>query len=86
MKFVFTKHASEKFGELEKLGWKVTKEHVRKAIEQPKWRGISKHGQETVIILVNKHHILRVIFNREHGRIKVVTFHVARRGRYESTL
>lgn len=86
MKLIFTKHALAKLAVLKGLGWKITKTKVKQTINKPKWRGSSKHGQETAMTLVNSQHILRVIFNREHDRIKVVTLHVARRGRYESTL
>lgn len=86
MKFVFTKHTVAKLAALKELGWKITETKVKQTISKPKWRGSSKHGQETAMALVNSQHILRVIFNREHDRIKVITLHIARRGRYESTL
>ena len=86
MKIVFTKHAKEKFKELEKLGWKVTKEKIKSTVKKPMWRGVSRFGQETTLSLVNKIHILRVILNNEGDIIKIITFHIARRGKYESTL
>jgi len=86
MKFVFTKHAIEKFEELGRLGWRVTRVKIKKTIQKPKWRGISRHGQETAMSLVDPKHIIRVVFNREDGIIKIITFHIARRGKYESTL
>ena len=36
--------------------------------------------------VIDKKHILRVIFKREGDIIKVITVHIARRGKYESTL
>lgn len=86
MKFIFTKHAIEKFAELKRLGWILTKEKIRRTIKKPKWRGISRHGQKTAMSLVDPKHIVRVVFNKEGDIIKVVTFHIARRGNYESTL
>ena len=87
MKFVFTKHAlKDKLPELERLGWKITITKVEKTVRKPRWRGLSRHGQETAMDLVDDNHILRVIFDREDGIIKVITFHIARRGKYESTL
>lgn len=87
MKFVFTKHAAvDKFEEIERLGWKLTKSKIKKTIQKPKWRGVSRHGQETAMSLVDPKHIIRVVFNREDDIIKIITFHIARRGKYESTL
>ena len=86
MKIIFTKHAEEKFKELEKLGWKVTKQKVKNTVKKPVWRGASRFGQETALSFVNKAHILRVILNNEDDIIKIITFYIARRGKYESTL
>lgn len=87
MKFIYTKHAiRDKFPELKRLGWKITKNRVESTVRNPKWRGVSKHGEETAMNLVDDKHILRVVFNREGDIIKIITFHIARRGKYESTL
>lgn len=86
MKFIFTKHAIQKFVELENLGWKITRDKIRTTIKRPRWRGASRYGQETAMNLVDRKHIVRVVFNRSGDIIKVITFHIARRGKYESTL
>lgn len=86
MKIIFTNHAVEKFKQLDRLGWKLTQTKVKNTIKRPRWKGVSRFGQETAMTLVDKNHMLRVIFNRESDTIVVVTFHIARRGKYESTL
>ena len=87
MKFVFTKHSlKDKLPELERFGWKITKTKVKSIVNKPRWRGVSKHGEETAMDLVDDKHILRVVFNRGDGIIKVITLRIARRGKYESTL
>ena len=87
MKFVFTKHAiKDKLPELERFGWKITKTKVKRIIKNPRWHGVSKHGEETAMDLVDAKHILRVVFDRKDDIIKVITLHIARRGKYESTL
>ena len=86
MKFIFTKHAIDKFSVLKRLGWKVSKLEIKRTIQNPRWVGISKHGEKTAMSLIGKNHILRIVFNMGSGIIKVITFHVAKRGRYESTL
>lgn len=86
MEITFTKHAKDKFPILSELGWKITPAQVKNAIKQPQWKGQSRFGQETAMSLLDEEHILRVIFNHENDKIVVVTFHVARRGKYESTI
>lgn len=86
MKIVFTKHALEKFAVLKRLGWNITKTKIRQIIQMPKWKGTSRYGQETAMSIVDEKHIIRVVINREDDIIVVVTFHIARRGTYESTL
>ena len=87
MKIVYTKHALDKFAILKRLGWNITKAKIRETIKSPKWRGTSRYGQETAMSLVDENHIIRVVFDREDDIIiKVITFHIARRGTYESTL
>ena len=86
MRFRFTKHANEKFTQLEILGWNIHKDKIRRTINKPKWSGVSQHGQETAMSLVDKKHIIRAVFNKKDAIIKIITFHIARRGNYESTL
>ena len=86
MKSIFTKHALDKFVVLNRFGWKISKFDIKRTIQNPKWVGVSKHGEKTAMSPIGKNHILRIVFNTGHDIIKVITFHVARRGRYESTL
>lgn len=86
MEFVFTKHAVEKFTELERLGWRISKDKIRRTINNPRWRGVSRHGQEAAMSLIDRNHIVRIVFDRGDDIIKIITFHIARRGKYESTL
>lgn len=86
MKIVYTKHALEKFKFLKRFGWTISKTNIRQTLATPRWRGVSRFGQETAMSLLDPTHILRVIFGREDDRLKVITFHPARRGTYESTL
>ncbi|MBU1000792.1 hypothetical protein KKE78_05385 [Patescibacteria group bacterium] len=86
MKIVYTKHALEKFVEQEKEGWKVTKTKIRQIIKKPEWKGITRYDQETAIGLMDEKHILRIVLDRKDDIIKVITFHLRRRGKYESTL
>lgn len=87
MKIVYTKHAlSDKLPALKRLGWNISKKKVKETVLDPKWKGTSKHGQETAMSLVDGKHILRVVLRKEDDIIVVITLHIARRGKYESTL
>ncbi len=87
MKIIYTKHALEKFKELELEGWYITKKKINAIIKNPRWKGLTKGEQETALGLIDQKHIIRVVFKREKDDIiKVITFHLGKRGRYESTL
>lgn len=86
MKIVYTLHTIEKIKELKLEGWNITKRKLKQVIKNPKWRGKTKENQETVIGLADEKHILRIVVNRKSDIIKVITFHLGKRGRYESTL
>ena len=86
MKIIVTLHVLEdKIPRLKVLGWNVTQIKIKQTIIKPKWRGITRFGQETAMSLLDEGHILRVIFEREGDIIRVITIHPARRGTYEST-
>ena len=84
MKIIYTLHALEKFKELESKGWIVNKSKIRQIIKKPSWKGTTKYNQETVMGLMDDRHILRIVLDRKSGIIKVITFHMGRRGKYES--
>lgn len=86
MKITFTKHTLEKIKILKQQGWKVNQKKIKEIIGKPKWRGVTKTNQNTVMGLADNNHILRIILGSENGIIKVITFHIARKGKYESTL
>lgn len=86
MKIVFTIHTEEKLLALKTEGWIITKRKIKQIINKPKWRGSTRFNQETAIGLVDEKHILRIVLARKGDIIKVITFHLGRRGRYESTL
>lgn len=86
MKIVYTRHVLEdSIPRFKLLGWNITKVKIRQTLMRPKRKGVTRFGQQTVMSLMDKGHILRVIFNEEDGIITVITAHIARRGTYEST-
>lgn len=86
MKIVLTRHViEEKIPRMKALDWDITESKIKRTIKNPKWRGITRFGQPTVMSLVDKRHILRVVFEQKGDIIRVITIHIARRGTYEST-
>lgn len=66
MKINYTRHAlKDKLPALKRLGWNISKMKIEETLANPKWRGVSKHGQETAMSLVDEKHILRVVIRRE---------------------
>ncbi|MDD5147603.1 MAG: hypothetical protein PHV63_03615 [Candidatus Daviesbacteria bacterium] len=86
MKIVYTRHVEEKLLALRKEGWFIAKKKIREMIKDPRWAGITRYNQETIIGLLDEKHILRAVLDKKNDIIKVITFHIGRRGRYESTL
>lgn len=86
MKIIYTRHVLEdSIPRFKRLGWIITKSKIRKTLQKPKWKGMTRFGQQTAMSLMDERHILRVIFEIEGDIIKVITAHIARRGTYEST-
>lgn len=86
MKITFTDHVLEdSIPRFKRLGWIITKTKIKQTIKAPKWVGKTKFGQPTAMSLMDQDHILRVVFERDGDIIRVITAHIARRGKYEST-
>lgn len=71
---------------IKKFGWIVTRSHAKEVVKNPRWSGLTKKGQKTALDLIDETHILRVIFRKEDAIITIITLHIARRGKYGSTL
>ena len=84
MKINFTNHALQKRKILKKVGWEITLELVKHAIQNPTYSGKTGEDQPTAIVLLDNDHILRVIYEIRSGIITVITFHISRKGRYET--
>ena len=95
MKIVLSWHVlNKKIPLLKSLNWDISKAKIRQTINKPKWKGVTEEGQLTAMSLVDRGYILRVVYKRslraytlkkDDGIISVITIHIARRGRYEST-
>ncbi len=86
MKIVYTRHVlKDTVPKFRKLGWNITKVKIKHTLENPKWVGVTRYGQPAAMSLMDNDHILRVVFEREDDIMRIITFYIARRGKYEST-
>jgi hypothetical protein len=82
----FISHALRKFKLLEKYGFSITDERVKDIIKSPESVTSGKKGRKIAQAGISDDHVLRVVFEEEKDRIRVITFYPARRGRYEGQL
>ncbi|HEY4694733.1 MAG TPA: hypothetical protein VIH52_02100 [Candidatus Nanoarchaeia archaeon] len=82
MKVTFTRHALNKQEFLRELGWDISLDLVEGAINNPEFQGQTKYHQPTAIKSIDQDHVLRVVYEVRDDIISVITFHVARKGRY----
>lgn len=82
MKIVYTSHALKKKEILKELGWEVSFQMVEETIKQPDLEGKTKQNQPAAIKFIDKGHFVRVVYEKEGDIIRVITFHVSKKGRY----
>lgn len=84
MKIKFSRHAElDKFAELAKHRFYLTKDDIKKVVKNPEH--IDKESDKPKIIVsksLDEKHILRVVYKKEGGIIKIITFYPAEKGRY----
>lgn len=83
MKIVFTNHAKRKFVDLGRQGVAIAEKDVFGAIEDPEHVDeVSDAPKLIASRLIDKAHILRVVYKLENDIITVITFYPAQKGRY----
>lgn len=85
MKIVYTKHVIDKFKDEEVIKLGIKRKHVSNVLENPVIvdKVINPHQS---VGWFSKGLSLSVIWKIENRRVKVVTFYVAGKGRYESKI
>ena len=83
MNVIYTKHVQEKLLRKDIKAFKINKRLIENFIKNNKYSSKTKSGEEAIICNLNSKYILRIIYVIMKGDIKVITFHVARSGRYE---
>ncbi|MEX0617217.1 MAG: hypothetical protein WD231_05490 [Candidatus Woykebacteria bacterium] len=83
MNFIYTKHAEEKLQRLDVVKFSVTKKRLESVIKRPNRSGKSKTGEGIAIGYLFGTYIIRIVHDiMTDDKIKIITFHVSKRGRY----
>lgn len=80
---IFTKHALKKFTVLKRHKFSVSKKQVLKAATKPELTDYSRTPLLIGQVSIDKTHVLRVVYKRENGNIKIITFYPGRKNQYE---
>ena len=79
----FTKHALDKFVVLRKHNFAVTKKQIIEIVLNPEK---IDHSRLPLLIAqkkIDRQHVLRVVYKKESGDIKIITFYPGRTKDYE---
>jgi len=79
----FTKHALEKFEILKRHNFYVSKEQVLETITNPEKIDYSRSPLLIAQRKFDATHVFRVVYKKEEGLIKIITFYPGRRKKYE---
>lgn len=80
---IFTKHAENKFETLKRHKFSISRELVIQTLENP---DLIDHSRLPLLIAqgkIDRTHVLRVVFKKEFGSVKVITFYPGRAKQYE---
>ncbi len=80
---VFTRHARNKFEILKRHKFLVSERQVIKTIEKPDLIDYSRFPLLIAQRKFDKEHVLRVVYKKEDGVIKIITFYPGRKEHYE---
>ena len=84
MKVIYTKHAKDKLRREDIKEFKINKVLIENALAKSKHKGKTKYGDFSYLASISVRHDLRIIYDIIDKNIKVITFHIARKGRYIS--
>jgi len=82
MKIVYTNHAEDKLKRPDIRKFKVNKKLIENALSKSKHESKTKYGDFSYLVSISDRHNLRIIYDIIGVDMKVITFHIARKGRY----
>ena len=80
---IFTKHAKNKFKILKRHKFFVSEKQVIKTVESPDLIDKSRLPLLIAQRKIDKTHVLRVVYKKEFGIIKIITFYPGRKKQYD---
>lgn len=78
----YTKHAEDKLRRSDIKIFKITKRKIEQILKSSKKRSKTKYGEYAKVSSISKAHDLRIIYDIIDKDMKVITFHISRKGRY----
>ena len=83
MKVVYTLHAEEKLKRTDIRKFKINKKLLENILQNPQLKSKTKYGDYAVSSQIDDKHDLRIIYDIINKQIKVITFHISKKGRYK---
>jgi len=80
---IFTEHAKNKFEILKRHKFLITRKQVLETVEKPELIDKSRLPLLIAQRKIDRDHVLRVVYKKEFGVIKIITFYPGRRKQYE---
>ena len=80
---LFTKHAENKFEVLKKHNFHISREKVLRAVNSPDTIDYSRSPLLIAQIKISRSHVLRVVYKKELGFLKIITFYPGLTKQYE---
>ena len=85
MKITYTRHAEDKLKRADIKKFKVGKTLIENSLGKSKHKNKTKSGEFAHLVSVSVRHDLRIIYDIIGTDIKVITFHITKKGRYDKT-
>lgn len=82
MKTIYTRHAEDKLKRKDIISFGVTKEVMEEILAKPRTKTKTKYGNWAAVKELDRQHDLRVVYDIMGIERKVITFHIAKKGRY----
>ena len=85
MKIAYTKHAEDKLKRSDIKKFKINKTLIEDSLVKSIHKDKTKYGEFVCLVNVSARHDLRIIYDIIDVDIKIITFHITRKGRYDKT-
>lgn len=85
MKVTYTKHAEDKLKRADIKKFKANKVLIGSFLDESKHNKKTKYGEFYTLGSISGGHDLRIIYAIIDSEIKIITFHIAKKGRYDKT-